>query len=334
MSDSNKHIEQDSGTGIVNAKVSPEEAVKVARHVTMVGFWWNAVLGATKVAGGIVGRSNALIADGVHSFSDFLSDIIVIVMVKIARKKPDEHYQYGHGKYETFATLLLSAVLLIVSVGIFAEGLNNVIKSIGGTILPRPGIIALILCLFSLVVKEWLYRYTRKAGERINSSAVIANAWHHRSDAFSSIATLIGVAGAIFLGDRWRVLDPVAAMVVSVIIAVVAVKMAIPAIKELMEIALPENVEDKIREAIRSTPGVVSYHHLRTRRNGSSVIVETHLKVNPYITVTEAHEIATEVERRIAGVFDKDTSIVTTHIEPYEGEEVLPDGSCGEKSEV
>lgn len=308
--------------------VAPEEAVRVARHVTWVGFWWNALLGVAKVCGGILGRSNALVADGIHSFSDFLSDIIVLVMVGIARKKPDERYQYGHGKYETFATLLLSVVLLAVAVGIFADGCRNVVSALSGEVIPRPGVIALDLCVLSLVVKEWLYRYTRRAGERINSAAVVANAWHHRSDAFSSIATLVGVGGAMFLGEGGRVLDPLAAMVVAVMIAVVSVKMAIPAIKELLEIALPADVEERIREAIVSTPGVRAYHHVRTRRNGYSVIVEVHIKVDPDISVISAHDIASDVERRIRGVFDRDTSIVTTHIEPYNGERIGPDGSC------
>ena len=310
---------------------SDEEAVKVARHVTWVGFWWNAVLGVAKVVGGVLGRSNALIADGIHSFSDFLSDIIVLVMVGIARRKPDAKYQYGHGKYETFATLLLAIVLLVVAVGIFWDGLHNVIAASRGEILPRPGFIALILCLLSLVVKEWLYRYTRKAGERINSAAVVANAWHHRSDAFSSVATLFGVAGAMFLGEKGRLLDPVAAMIVAVMIVVVSVKMALPAIKELLEVALPVDEENKIKKAIMSTPGVKAFHHLRTRRNGSSVIVETHIKVDPYITVIAAHDISTAVEKKIAAVFDKDTSIVTTHIEPYEGEPIDSEGCCGKK---
>lgn len=331
MSQMGKHIDKLVADSVHGHAFSSPEAVRVARHVTWVGFWWNAVLGVAKVVGGVFGRSNALIADGIHSFSDFLSDIIVLVMVGISRRKPDAKYQYGHGKYETFATLLLSVVLLIVAVGIFCDGLHNVVAASRGEVLPRPGYIALILCLLSLAVKEWLYRYTRRAGERINSTAVVANAWHHRSDAFSSVATLFGVAGAMFLGDKGRLLDPMAAMIVAVVIVVVSVKMALPAIKELLEIALPADVEVRIRMAIISTPGVKAFHNLRTRRNGSSVIVETHIKVDPYISVITAHDIATAVEKNIAAVFDKDTSIVTTHIEPYEGEMIAEDGSCGEK---
>lgn len=312
--------------------VDNAEAIRVARHVTWVGFWWNAVLGTAKVLGGIFGRSNALLADGIHSFSDFLSDIIVLVMVGIARRKPNERYQYGHGKYETFATLMLAVVLFVVAAGIFFGGAHNIVDALNGETLPRPGAIALVLCLASLLVKEWLYRYTRKAGERINSAAVVANAWHHRSDAFSSVATLLGVAGAMFLGEKGLILDPIAAMIVAVMIVVVAVKMALPAIRELLEAALPKEVEDEIRTAIAETPGVKAYHHLRARRNGSSVIVEVHIKVNPDITVTRAHKIATAVEQNISSKFCKETTIVTTHIEPYEGEAVAPDGSCEERS--
>lgn len=308
--------------------ISPEEEIRQARRVTWTGFWCNAVLGAAKVVAGIAGRSSALVADGVHSFSDFITDVIVLVMVGISRKKPDARYQYGHGKYETFATMLIAVALAVVAIGIFIDGYNHVMATIRGEELPRPGWIALTICIASIVVKEWLFRYTKRVGERINSGAVVANAWHHRSDAFSSLATLLGVAGAMFLGHKWAILDPVAAMVVAVFIAIMSVKMALPAIRELLEESLPEKIEDQIRAIIANTPGVITYHHLRSRRNGSSIIIEVHLKLNPDITVSEGHHIASDVERSLYSHFGKDTTIVTTHIEPYHGEHINRDGSC------
>lgn len=303
------------------------EAVRQARHVTWVGFWCNAVLGTAKVVAGIFGRSGALIADGVHSFSDFVTDLIVIVMVGIARRKPDARYQYGHGKYETFATMLIAVALVIVGVGIFIDGVKNIIEAIQGHEPERPRMIALVICALSIVVKEWLFRYTLAVGKRIHSGAVVANAWHHRSDAFSSLATVVGVAGAMFLGPGWRVLDPIAAAVVAVFIVIVGVKMAIPTVTELLEVSLPEKVEDEIRHTIATTPGVIAYHHLRTRRNGPAFIIETHLKVDPDISVNAGHAIASEVEQRLTDQFGPQ-SIITTHIEPYNGCAIHRDGSC------
>ncbi len=314
---------------IKHPSVTPEEAVKEARHVTWVGFWCNAALGTAKVIAGIVGRSGALVADGIHSFSDFITDVIVLVMVGIARRRPNARYQYGHGKYETFATMLIAVALIIVGIGIFIDGIKHVILALRGQELARPGWIALAICFASIVVKEWLFRYTRRVGVRIQSGAVIANAWHHRSDAFSSVATLVGVAGAMFLGENGRILDPIAAMIVAVFIIIVGIKMAIPAINELLEVSLPEKMEDQIRHIIAESEGVRTYHHLRTRRNGSKIIIEVHLKVNPDITVEQGHSIATEVENKLKNDFGNDSTIITTHIEPYRGEELLRDGSCG-----
>lgn len=294
------------------------EEVKVARHVTWVGFWINAVLGVAKVVGGIISRSSALVADGIHSFSDFLSDIIVIVMVGIARKRPDSGHQFGHGRYEALATTLLSAILIAVAIGIFYDGAERTLSVIHGEQLARPGMLALVILIVSIASKEWLYHYTRRAGERIHSDAVIANAWHHRSDSFSSIATLAGVAGAMFLGEQWRVLDPIAAMIVAVFIAVVGFKMAKPGLDELLGASLPENDTKHINEALKSTPGVKAWHRLRTFKSGNDAFVEVHIKVDPEINVRDAHNIATEAERNIALSLGGRSVHVTTHIEPYQ----------------
>ncbi len=309
-------------------EISDKEAVSAARRVTWVGFGCNAVLAIVKVIAGIAGRSGALVADGVHSFSDFITDVIVLVMVGISRRKPDGRYQYGRGKYETFATMLIAIALVIVGIGIFGEGLRNVLMAVEGVLPARPGWIALVICGASIVVKEWLFRYTRAVGVRIGSGAVVANAWHHRSDAFSSVATLLGVGGAMFLGERGRVLDPVAQMIVAVFIVIVGVRMAMPAIRELLEASLPEKVEDSICKTVSETPGVITFHHLRTRRNGRAIIIEVHIKVKPSISIEAAHDISTDVENRLTKLFTGDKTIITTHIEPYRGEKIYHDGQC------
>jgi cation diffusion facilitator family transporter len=269
-----------------------------------------------KVIGGIVGRSGALVADGIHSLSDFLTDIVVLVMVGVSHKKPDNDHLYGHGKYETFATMLVAVALIVVGLSLFSTGASTVIDYVHGVALPRPEWIALALCGLSIAVKEWLFHYTRRVGEEIGSGAVIANAWHHRSDAFTSVATFIGVGGAIMLGEKWRVLDPVATMFVAAFIVIMGIKIATPAIKELLEASLPEAMVSQIRASIVTTEGVRGYHKLRTRRNGSSIIVETHLLVDPDITVAQGHAIADAVEAAIRAQIGAN-ALITTHIEPY-----------------
>ena len=254
-------------------------------------------------------------ADGVHSFSDFVSDVIVLAMVGTARKKPDSRHLYGHGKYETLATLLLSIGLTIVAVQIIADAVKRIILFAEGEDIGRPAIWALLICLLSIVVKEWLYRYARNVGRRI-CSQVVANAWHHRSDAFSSIATLAGVAGAVFLNRAGRLCDPIAAVIVGVFILMVAVRIFLPAIGEMLEVSLPDE-ELRISEAVSSTPGVKAFHNLRTRRSGASVIIDMHIKVNPGITVRTAHDIATGVEEKMRHLYGWHTTMVTVHVEPY-----------------
>lgn len=298
--------------------LTDKEVVSKARHVTWVGFWVNAVLAAIKISAGIVGRSGAMIADGIHSLSDFITDGIVIIFVGLSRKKADEDHAYGHGKYETFATLLIAVALGIVAIGFFADSASKVWSALHGELLPRPHMVALVVAVVSIAAKEWLFRYTRSWGRRLDVQAVVANAWHHRSDAFSSVATLVGIAGAMFLGESWRVLDPIAALVISIFIFAVAVQIARPAVRELLESSLPEADVHSIENAVSMVSGVRAFHHLRTRRNGNKAIVGLHVKVDPIITVEAGHDIATAVEdslRRLLG----DDSIITVHIEPWRG---------------
>ena len=220
--------------------------------VTLTGSVANFLLLVFKFVAGVLGHSSAMIADAVHSLSDFVTDVIVLLFINISSKPKDEGHDYGHGKYETLATSVIGIVLMCVGVGLFWEGANKIygfyfmdepLESPGKiALLAAVGKIALIAAIISILIKETLYRLTLYVGKKENSQAVIANAWHHRSDAFSSIGTALGIGGAILLGDNWRVLDPIAAVVVSILIVKVAFQLVLPAINDLLEKSLPKEV--------------------------------------------------------------------------------------------
>ena len=283
--------------------------------VTIVGSIVNFLLLVFKFFAGIAGHSAAMLADAVHSLSDFITDIVVIVFVRIAGKPEDKGHDYGHGKYETLATAIIGLLLLCVGFGIFWNGASSIYTFLWGGQLESPGVVALVAALVSIVSKEILYQYTVIQGKKLNSQAVIANAWHHRSDAFSSIGTAAGIGGAILLGDHWRVLDPVAAVIVSFFIMKVAVQLLIPCVDELLEKSLPAEVEDEILKTILSFPGISSPHHLRTRRIGSYCAIEVHVRMDGSISLEEAHETATAVENKLKRQFGKGT-LVSIHVEP------------------
>ena len=291
-------------------------SVSIIRHVTWVGFWVNAVLMVIKIAIGHYGHSDALVADGVHSLSDFATDLIVLSFVGIAYKGADSEHPYGHGKFETFASLLIAVILVIVAVGLGWSGVRAIISSLQGNPLPRPDIWTIVVALIAILSKEWLYRYTIATGKRIDSSSLIANAWHHRSDAISSVATLIGVSAGYFLGEGWRIADPVVSIIIAFFIAGSAIEIGRPAVDELLERSLPKDKIREIEEAVAAVPGVKDYHRLRTRRNGHSYLAELHIKVDPNITVTQGHAISTLVETSLRSLLGED-SIITVHVEPY-----------------
>lgn len=284
-------------------------------RVTVVGSIVNFLLLLFKFFAGIAGHSAAMLADAVHSLSDFVTDIIVIVFVRISAKPQDEGHDYGHGKYETLATALIGIFLLFVGVGIMWNGATSIYHFLRGGTLQQPGMLALVAALVSIVFKEVLYQYTVFKGRKLNSQAVIANAWHHRSDALSSIGTALGIGGAILLGSHWRVLDPAAAVIVSFFIMRVAVKLLIPCVEELLEKSLPAAVEKEILETILSVPGVSSPHHLRTRRIGSYCAIEVHVRMDGTIPLKEAHGKATAAEMKLKELLGKGT-LVNIHVEP------------------
>lgn len=284
-------------------------------EVTLTGSAVNLLLVVMKFVAGIVGRSAAMVADAVHSLSDLLSDIIVLVCTKISGKPQDEDHDYGHGKYETLATLAIGVLLFFAATNIFINAADLIKASINGEEIPRPGMIALIVAAASILLKEGLYHYTVWRGKALMSKAVIANAWHHRSDAFSSIGTLLGIAGAMFLGEKWRILDPIAAIVVGAFIVDASYKIIRPALDELLEKSLPLLTENEITEIMLTTPGVERMHRLRTRRIGNSIAIEAHLKMDGELSLREAHAIASEVEKRLREKYGAETHI-GLHMEP------------------
>lgn len=287
--------------------------------VTLKGSAVNALLILLKFLAGFLGRSSAMVADAVHSLSDFISDIIVLVFVKIAGKPKDKDHDYGHGKYETLASGVIGILLIFAGIGLMVNGIESVIKSFNGEELHRPTMLALIVAILSIGSKEWLYRYTLKKGNQLNSQAVMANAWHHRSDAVSSLGTLIGIAGAMFLGDKWRILDPIAAIIVSLLIIKSGYDIVKPSISELLEASLPDEKENEIERLVTEIPGIEYVHNLRSRRIGNAIAVDLHAKMDGNMSLTEAHDKATKAEQAIRKKFG-DNAMINIHMEPIESE--------------
>ena len=283
--------------------------------VTVLGGVANLLLVGFKFMAGIAGRSGAMIADAVHSVSDLVTDVVVLVFVKLSSKPQDSSHDFGHGKFETIASLFIDLALAAAAVGIVVDGATNLARWLQGEDLPSPGKIALWGALVSIVIKELCYQYTYRKGKKLESQVVIANAWHHRSDALSSVGAAVGIAGAIFLGDRWTVLDPLASVVVGAMLVKVAWDLLGPSIGELTEQSLPEETEKEILKLIESVDGVADPHNLRTRRIGSNIAAEVHIRMDGNLTLNEAHEKASAIERLYGERFGKDSHIII-HMEP------------------
>lgn len=286
-----------------------------AHRVTLYSSLCNFVLICFKLAAGILGKSTALIADAVHSISDFATDLVVVVSMWMTKKPRDKSHDYGHGKFETFAALLIGISLFIVGIGIGWNGIKNIIRFYQGTAIASPGYIALIAAGVSIIVKEILYRWTLRVGRRIDSQAVIANAWHHRSDALSSIGVLFGIGGAIALGDRWRVLDPLAGIIVALFILQVGIKISLKSINELLESSLSDEEEATVIDLIKSVTGAKDPHNLKTRRIGNNISIDIHVRVDSEMNIRQGHEIATDIEVVLREHYGPDT-FVSVHIEP------------------
>ena len=283
--------------------------------MTLIGGAVNVLLLLIKFVAGIVGHSAAMVADAVHSLSDFLTDIVVLMFVRISGKPKDKSHDYGHGKYETLAMTIIGLALLAVAIGILYSGITKIIDWVNGEDLVAPDLLALWAALLSIVTKEGVYRYSIMKAHQLNSQAVEANAWHHRSDALSSIGTAIGIGGAIFLGHRWAVLDPLASTIVGFFIVKVSVDLLRNGIGDLMEQSLPDAVEDEILGLVASLPDVESPHDLRTRRIGNHYAIEMHILTDGDITLREAHDKASEVENLLREQYGDETHVVV-HVEP------------------
>jgi cation diffusion facilitator family transporter len=284
-------------------------------RVTWVGFFANMLLSAGKLVAGIVGRSGAMIADGVHSISDFATDLVVMIFVRVSAMPKDEDHDYGHGKFETLATIIIGLALFVVAGGIFWKSIKLVVAVANGQTIEPPEAIALIAAAVSIIVKEALFQYTRKVGERVDSQVVVANAWHHRSDALSSIGTLVGIGGAYFLGQKWSVLDPIAAVIVSILIAKVAYDLVKPGIGEMLERSLPKEQEEEIESIVLSHRHFSDVHNLKTRRIGSGIAIELHVRVPGNMTVRESHDATVDVERKLRERYGQRTQVIL-HVEP------------------
>ena len=285
--------------------------------VTIVGALANVTLLIFKFVAGIISNSAAMIADAVHSLSDFITDVVVIVFVKISSKPQDKSHDYGHGKFETLATLIIGIALLFIGLMILYNGVSATYRCIWlGEDLHRPGMIAFWAASFSIILKEAVYQYTVFKGKILNSQAVIANAWHHRSDAFSSIGTAVGIGGAIFLGDKWVVLDPIAAIVVSVFIINVSLKIIIKSINELLEKSLPDEIENEIIKVAESFDMVKDVHDLRTRRIGNNIAIEMHLLMDGNLSLQCTHNTTELIESELRKKYGEHTHIAI-HVEPF-----------------
>lgn len=287
---------------------------EIAR-VTLTGSVVNLLLVGMKAVAGLVGHSAAMISDAVHSLSDFVTDIVVLVFVRVSARPQDEDHDYGHGKYETLATLFIGLALAAAAVGIVVSGAGKLARWLQGEELPAPGKIALWAALGSIVAKELLFQYTRIKGKHLDSKALEANAWHHRSDALSSVGTAIGIGGAILLGSRWTVLDPLASIVVGAMLVKVAWDLLGPSFGELTDSSLPADMEQEMLDLIRGVPGVEDPHNLRTRRIGNRIAAEVHIRLDGSLPLSEAHEKASEVERRFKDRFGAQSHVIV-HMEP------------------
>jgi cation diffusion facilitator family transporter len=303
----------------VTKKMESEERFEKAVRVTGVGLFVNLMLTVFKLFAGILGNSAAMVADGVHSLSDFLTDIVVIFGFKIARKPMDESHNYGHGKIETLSASLVGLMLLVVAWQILFYGLRKTLLFLEGGTLEQPALIALYAALLSVISKELMYHYTILEARKINSMALTANAWHHRSDAFSSLCTLAGIGAAIFLGGKWVVLDPLMAVFLSFIILKVALKIFRSSINELIEASLDGETEGEIRQIIRKTEGVKTLSNLKTRRIGNNIAVDVRIKVDNALDVGEANRISIHVEHNLKKAFGPYTYVLVK-AEPYERE--------------
>jgi cation diffusion facilitator family transporter len=289
-----------------------------ALRITWIGIVGNTLLIIIKFAGGWIGKSSAVIADAVHSFADFATDVIVIIGLKLADKPADRTHRYGHGKFETLSSLTLGIILMATGIGICWAGVGKVVQFYHNQTISRPTWIAFLAACVSVLVKEWLYVITYRVGKQVNSQSLIANAVNHRSDALSSLGVMLGIAGAVFLGKSWTVLDPIAAVVVGIFIFKASLSIIKQSLDELLETSLGDRVEKDILFIAGQVPGVKNPHNLKTRKIGNNYVIDFHIDVDESLSVKDAHDITEKIEKRLKHEYGEDT-FISIHVEPAAG---------------
>lgn len=287
---------------------------KEAQKVTIIGAILDALLGFAKVIVGVASNSNALIADGIHSFSDLLTDFMVVIIFHFSHEEPDEEHPWGHARFETIGTVFLGCVLIAVAGAMAFESIREFWTS---TTVPTPGWPALLVASLSIASKEWIYRYTLAAGKRLKSDLLIANAWHSRTDSFSSIVVLFGILGAM-AGYAW--LDILAAVIVAAFVGKIGWDLTWNSIKELVDTALPEDRVKELKEVVEEVDGIINVHHFKSRNMGSKSLLEMHIQVAPYCSASEGHWIGDTAVIKLLQRFD-DIGHVIFHIDTYDDEE-------------
>jgi len=290
-----------------------KEAVKV----TIYGMIINFILVVMKLLAGIFGKSAALISDAVHSLSDFITDIIILIGFKVTARPADEDHNYGHGKVETIAAVSVGIFLIFVSVSLFINSIRNIYGFFfKDEVITLPHQFVLYILIISIILKEITFRFTIHVGKKINSDAVIANAWEHRSDVFASLAALIGLTIAIVFGEKYAVFDPIAAGIVSLFIFKVAIEIILSSYSQLIDSSLTKEEIERLEKILDSIPEIKGYHNIKTRRIGYYVSIDVHIFVERTLNVEAAHDIATELEKIIRQEFGEET-FISVHVEPY-----------------
>jgi cation diffusion facilitator family transporter len=310
------------------AVIDGESRYQATRNVTLVGLFVNVFLSLAQLVGGFFTHSQALIADGIHTLSDLASDVVVLFAAKMASKDADDDHPYGHGRFETVATVILGLALAGVAVGI---GMNAIGRIMNPERLTQPEPLALLFAAFAIISKEGLYHYTMGVAERIDSKMLKANAWHHRSDAISSILVALGVAGSIYLKIPW--LDSAAAILVAGMIFYMGARLILDSTMELVDTALDPEKTNEIQQFIAGIEGVEQMHQLRTRKMGNTVLADVHLQVNSYLSVSEGHFIAENVIYKLRKKFPEMHDI-TVHIDPEDDEIASPSSHLMSRNQV
>ena len=298
-----------SAAGEQRGETALQQAYRVKRRVTWVCAALNLLLAGLKLVLGFVGQSQALVADGIHSLSDLASDAMVLVVIRIARDEADDEHPYGHARFETVATLILGLLLLLVAGGIVVDAGERILDP---ETLARPGFLALSGAAVSIIVKEWMFWYNLRAARQLDSELMRANAWHHRSDAISSVIVLIGIAGSM---AGFPVLDALGAIGVSLLIAKIGWGLAWSGARELVDTGATAGQLSEIEEAIRNVEGVEDFHDLKTRRMGQSILVDVHVLVGSQVTVSEGHMTADRVRAAVHEHCEY-VSDVLVHVDP------------------